>query len=796
MKLGSNIAEWLNIRPHEVRALTLSFWGAFLVLAFMTLARSLRDAVYLATFDVRTLPYIMAAVVVLSLPTVALFSRLMGRHRPLDVLRVTALIEMAGLLLIWPLAAEASPAVIVLFYLWTALGTLLLTSGFWIVTAEQFEIRGAKRLFGLIGAGGTAGAMVMGFSLTWITEQVALSLLVPLLVLLLLVFVVLETLLPGQAKRADRQPPDPSAERASSAGRSATDAPRDLDSTRDRVRLIWNSPHLRTIAAIVLIATMASTLVDYQFKDYATAHLAAQEAGNVGRGLTRFFGTFYAITGGLAMLVQLVGAARIMAVAGVGGGLAILPATLLMGSLGLLFLPTLWLAALVRGADNVLRKSVHRPFLEYLYVPLPAPLRRKTKTFIDSVVDSVAEGVGALAIFLLVTLAGLPARALAIPVVLAALFFIHRSRQMGREYFDTIVDRLRSAEADAWDREGDRAGNRRLLSASFTRLDLGTLHANIDLPALASGAHARRDAVPAVGTASSDRSEATTEPDAPPADLLTRLRSPDERDVRAALEELAAQRRPTFEQIEALVRLLARDRLYEQVVATLAGCGDEVLKPLTAILADPQADFVIRRRVPNVLAATGGPAADDALIDALAADRFEVRYRAAVALRKRRLRGLPTSRRDWRQHVWRAIAAEVQRDRPVWELQKILDQPAASEDDLVTRRVGVRGELSLEHTFRMLSLVLDPEPVRAAFQGILLQDEGLRDFALEYLEQVLPDPIRKRLWVFIGDVSDRQRTRALRPLDRVVSDLMTTRATLFAGEEERDALKRMLKDRS
>ena len=77
---------------------------------------------------------------------------------------------------------------------------------------------------------------------------------------------------------------------------------------------------------------------------------------------------------------------------------------------------------------------------------------------------------------------------------------------------------------------------------------------------------------------------------------------------------------------------------------------------------------------------------------------------------------------------------------------------------------------------------------------ILLADDHLKSFALEYLEQVLPAEIRRRLWVFIGDVSEHKRRRSLRSLDRVVSDLMGSHATLFAGAEEQDALRRLLKE--
>jgi hypothetical protein len=169
---------------------------------------------------------------------------------------------------------------------------------------------------------------------------------------------------------------------------------------------------------------------------------------------------------------------------------------------------------------------------------------------------------------------------------------------------------------------------------------------------------------------------------------------------------------------------------------------------LSSVLSDESTDFVIRRRIPRVLARIDHPDADRALIDALGAGRFEVRYRVALALYRRRLESMPESRGDWKAEVWAAIRAQLNREQPVWELARLLDPEA--DDGFVEQRVGVRGELSLEHTFRLLSLVLDPGTVRAAYHGIVLNDQELKSFALEYLEQVLPTDVRDRLWPFIG----------------------------------------------
>jgi hypothetical protein len=221
--------------------------------------------------------------------------------------------------------------------------------------------------------------------------------------------------------------------------------------------------------------------------------------------------------------------------------------------------------------------------------------------------------------------------------------------------------------------------------------------------------------------------------------------------------------------------------------------GDAALTFLIDTLADESTDFVIRRRIPRVLGRMGGAEADDALLDALTANRFEVRYRAAIGLVRRRRRGLSRTEHDDEEVVWAAIRAEVGRGRPVWEMQKLLDEEP-EDDALVSKRVGVRGELSLEHTFRLLSLVVEPEAVRAAFHGIILEEERLKSFALEYLEQVLPPDVRKHLWPFIGDVSEYQRDKSLRSMDEVVSDLMITGATLFSEAPDREALKQILEE--
>ena len=92
----------------------------------------------------------------------------------------------------------------------------------------------------------------------------------------------------------------------------------------------------------------------------------------------------------------------------------------------------------------------------------------------------------------------------------------------------------------------------------------------------------------------------------------------------------------------------------------------------------------------------------------------------------------------------------------------------------------------------LLALVLESDAVLVAFHGILRDNETLKNFSLEYLDLMLPREVRKKLWPFIGDVSERERKKTERSVDTVLDDLMATGASIVASEEDTAALRKAL----
>ena len=735
------------MRPGEGRKVLLSLLGAFCVISFLILAKSLREAFFLAAFPVETLPYVIIGAAVLSLPSAGLFGRLMSTGNPRNVFIYYMVALAAGIGVLRLLSGPAPVVANVLFYLVTLLGSSLLTTGFWMVTSEQFSIRQAKRVFGLVGAGGTLGAMVTGVSLGPLTRRFDTLELTFGLIFLLAMTGLIQLSMPKLTAHHLQ------------GGRQST-------SIREGLSLILGRPHLRNIALIVMVATMASTILDYQFKEIVSSQLTSEAE------MASFFGAFYGWTGVISLLVQVFVVSRLMSSAGIAVSLSLLPAMLFAGSAALLVAwPSFLVATVARGADNSLRKSLHRSVMEYLYVPVAPDVRRKTKAFIDSVVDNAGGGIAAGILFLWVTLAKWPSQYLSLWVMVLAVVFIYVGLKTGAEYTRTVRDRLRDGGEGVDTSDFDA---RNLLTVTLTRLDL-----QLELA---------KAGVSLDGEDATDPAAAAIDEDSP---IVERIGSADNTVVERALAEFNDW---DATHVEPLTRLLARSHFYTRAVKALLKVGEPALDHLIETLLDENADFVIRRRIPRILSESDTPQAHQALVDALAAGRFEVRYRAAVALGRRRDAGLVESSGAWRAQVWAAIEREVGRDRPIWELQKILDGSEAGEDDFVGQRVDVRGELSLEHTFRQLSLVLDPSAVKTAFHGIVMDDENLESLSLEYLEQVLPPAIRERLWPFIGDISDYQRRQSTRSVDEVVHDLSQTGVTLFGGAAERAALDQALRD--
>jgi len=163
-----------------------------------------------------------------------------------------------------------------------------------------------------------------------------------------------------------------------------------------------------------------------------------------------------------------------------------------------------------------------------------------------------------------------------------------------------------------------------------------------------------------------------------------------------------------------------------------------------------------------------------------------VRYRAGRALIPM-AEGIPGLRVD-RERVFGLVQSEMAVDRGIWETRQLIDLPDDEASPMEAELLRDRANRSLEHLFTLLSLILPRQTLRLAFHALHTDDPQLRGTALEYLETVLPESIRGRLWALLetGDLQPRGRARP----DQALRDLLASRETigLALAEARRRAL--------
>jgi HEAT repeat protein len=229
------------------------------------------------------------------------------------------------------------------------------------------------------------------------------------------------------------------------------------------------------------------------------------------------------------------------------------------------------------------------------------------------------------------------------------------------------------------------------------------------------------------------------------------------------------------------ITLLAWDQVAEHALFALRKVAEEHIGQLVDALLDPNQDFAIRRRLARVFSVCVSQRAASGLMFGLEDPRFDVRYQSARSLAEIVDKN-PLVQIDAGQ-IYAVVLREAAVSRGVWESRRLLEavQEPGSLSTTLDQVVRTRAGESLAHVFRLLSLVLPREPLQIAFRGLHTDDEQLQGTALEYLESVLPAPIRQRLWPFIDQPSIK---RSPRPREEVMAELLRSHHSIMLNLEE------------
>ncbi len=394
-----------------------------LVLASSYILKPMRNALFLDRLGVEQLPYVLILVALVGGVTASVYARFAGSLQVNRLVYGTFLVMISNLLIFRFLLPIGSGWLFYVFYVWVNLFGLMAISLLWLLANAAFDPREARRLFGFILIGGNAGAISGGLFTRWAVERIGTeNLLFVCAVLLGICVLLIRRVKPSEVPIGNV-----------------------LRQTRGALATIVRSDLLRIMAILVGLAGMVAAIADIQFNELASAIFPSKDAK------TAFFGEFFAYLNAFVFLFQLFLTPRILKSWGVGPALMFLPLTLAFGSVGILLVPGLLGGIAVKVGDVGFRHSIHRSATEILFVPVSAEVKKRTKVFMDTTMDNLATGLGALLVLLLTGTFGLAHRQLGFFSLLLIALWISQIFRLRRAYVDTFRRALEHREIDPAD---------------------------------------------------------------------------------------------------------------------------------------------------------------------------------------------------------------------------------------------------------------------------------------------------------------------------------------------------------
>jgi AAA family ATP:ADP antiporter len=422
----------LNLRPGDLRRGLYLCGYLFLVISSVVVGKVARDALFLTRFKAVQLPYVDIATALLVGVVVAVYVRI-GRWASLrNLLLGSLLFFSASCTFFWALAHYYHPIwLFPVFYVWAGMFGVLAPTQVWTLANYVMTTREAKRIFGIVGGGAIAGWIFAGFfSKTvakWFgTESLLLGMALFLVVCPVLVFLIWRS---GQVQLGTEE-----------GAQAESNQPRTL---LESMRLVFSSPYLRAIAAVICVSSFVVTLTGWQLKAIAKHYFVGKDA------LAIFFGNFYLYAGVVALILQLLLTGRCLRRFGIGVALFMLPMVVLLGSAGVLAFGTLMAIVMLKGTEQVLRYSIDKSTSELLYLPVSARLKMQAKWFIDTVMWRMGDGLAGVTVLILATYLHMTARQLSAVVLLlvgAWLLAVFVARQ---QYVATLKESIRDHRLDA-----------------------------------------------------------------------------------------------------------------------------------------------------------------------------------------------------------------------------------------------------------------------------------------------------------------------------------------------------------
>ena len=393
------------------------------------------SALFLARFGASALPYVYVAAALLNTVTGVVYARAQNRVPFPRLMTGTLwflLVSVAALRV--GLALSAAGWLVFLLLVWYRALSILTDLEYWAVAARLYDLRQAKRLFGIVGSGEVVARIAGSFAVPLIVHAFGIASLVLLSALALAACLVLVSFV-LRALPTAAEPPRVAGEAASA---------------RPGLGGLLREPYLRVILLLAFFGVLAKYLVDFAF--LAQMRMRYEDATN----LATFFALFSGFSQVASLLTRVFVSGRLLSRFGVRAGLTVLPAAhvactalivasgLVPGGAGVVF----WLVISNQAIYKTLKHPIDNPSFKVLYQPLRRDQRLATQITVETLVTPLTIGLagGLMLLFSKVV----PFDPVVFAWVMLAVFggWAIMARDAGHEYAAALVRALKARFTD------------------------------------------------------------------------------------------------------------------------------------------------------------------------------------------------------------------------------------------------------------------------------------------------------------------------------------------------------------
>jgi AAA family ATP:ADP antiporter len=370
----------VDVESGEQKAMLWAFCYFFVLLCSYYILRPMRDEMGVAG-GVENLQWLFTGTFIAMLAMVPLFGWLTSRYPRATFLPMVYGFFIINLLMFYLLFSSdvADVWVARCFFIWVSVFNLFVVSVFWSFMTDIFSNRQARKLFGFIAAGGTAGALVgPALTATLVKPLGPENLMLASAVLLGCAMFCIRQLILWRMAYDDTDAPI-SASTGNPLGGSVLAG----------IRLVFQSPYLLGIALLMLLFTTLATFLYFQ-----QAQIIRDTFSDPSER-TAVFASIDLAVNLLTVLIQLFFTGRLVRWLGLPWTLALVPLLLALGFIALAVAPVLAVLAVVQIIRRAGNYAIMRPSREMLYVVLGQEEKYKAKNFIDTTVYRGGDAISA-----------------------------------------------------------------------------------------------------------------------------------------------------------------------------------------------------------------------------------------------------------------------------------------------------------------------------------------------------------------------------------------------------------------